>query len=325
MEKQYTYAVARIRANELSLLTGAFMEQLLSAKTMRECLSILSERGWKADGESNEAIEAMLSFEQKKTWDLIRELTGGDMSAFDVFLYANDYHNLKAAIKEACTSQEVPGIYMKEGTTIPYEQIRKAIAEQDFGALPERMQEGAREAMDLLLHTRDGQLCDVTVDRAALEDIGRAGKACENRILKEYGELTVATTDIKIAVRCAKAKKDAEFAARALAPCDTLDVSRLAAAAGSGEDEIMKYLESTVYSDALSELKRSPSAFEKWCDDRMMDSIRQELYHPFTIGPLAAYILARESEIRSVRIILTGKLNDLAEEQIRERVRKTYV
>jgi V/A-type H+-transporting ATPase subunit C len=49
------------------------------------------------------------------------------------------------------------------------------------------------------------------------------------------------------------------------------------------------------------------------------------LYHPFTIGPLAAYILARESEIRSVRIILTGKANDMPEETIRERIRKTYV
>ena len=32
-EKQYTYAVARIRSKELSLLNGMFLDQLLAART----------------------------------------------------------------------------------------------------------------------------------------------------------------------------------------------------------------------------------------------------------------------------------------------------
>ena len=57
----------------------------------------------------------------------------------------------------------------------------------------------------------------------------------------------------------------------------------------------------------------------------MIDSIRLELIHTFTIGPLVAYILARQSEISNVRIILTGKENDLPDSMIRERISKTYV
>ncbi len=56
-----------------------------------------------------------------------------------------------------------------------------------------------------------------------------------------------------------------------------------------------------------------------------MESIRPEKAHPFTIGPLAAYILARESEISSVRMIITGKENDLPDQMIRERISRTYV
>jgi V/A-type H+-transporting ATPase subunit C len=43
------------------------------------------------------------------------------------------------------------------------------------------------------------------------------------------------------------------------------------------------------------------------------------------ISPLAAYILARENEIKSVRILLSGKINDLPEDSIRERLREMYV
>ena len=53
--------------------------------------------------------------------------------------------------------------------------------------------------------------------------------------------------------------------------------------------------------------------------------MRPEIHNPFGIGPLAAYLIARENEIKTVRIILSGKLNELPEESIRERVREMYV
>ena len=54
-------------------------------------------------------------------------------------------------------------------------------------------------------------------------------------------------------------------------------------------------------------------------------NIRSEITHPYTIGPLAAYIIARENEISTVRIVLSGLINDLPEESVRERAREMYV
>ena len=75
----------------------------------------------------------------------------------------------------------------------------------------------------------------------------------------------------------------------------------------------------------MGALRQSPSAFERWCDNLMIQRIKPQQFEPFGIGPLAAYILGRENEIKSVRIILLGKLNGLPEEAIRERVREMYV
>ena len=41
--------------------------------------------------------------------------------------------------------------------------------------------------------------------------------------------------------------------------------------------------------------------------------------------PLVAYALARENEIKTVRIILSGKRTGMPEASIRERVREMYV
>ena len=48
-DKQYVYAVARIRSKELSLLSGAFLEQLTAAKSYDECIQLLTEKGWGDD------------------------------------------------------------------------------------------------------------------------------------------------------------------------------------------------------------------------------------------------------------------------------------
>lgn len=319
-EKQYTYAVARIRTKELSLLKSAFLEQLLAAKSYAECIQLLSEKGW-GDGTATDA-EQILKGEQEKTWALMEELVD-DVSVFDVFLYANDYHNLKAAIKMVYLDTERREAFFSHGTVQP-ETMLKALREQDYSLLPEAMRAPAKEAFDLLLHTRDGQLCDVVVDRAALDAIYAAGKAADHPIIREYAELTVAAADIKIAVRAQKTGKSLDFLKRALAPCDSLDVEQLAKASLEGQDAVYSYLQRTAYADAVPVLQESPSAFERWCDNLIIRDIRPQQYNPFTIGPLAAYILARENEVKTVRIILSGKWNHLREEAVRDRMREMY-
>ena len=320
-DKQYVYAVARIRSKELSLLSGAFLDQLTAAKNYDECIQLLTEKGWGDD--STKSAEALLALEREKTWGLISELVE-DVSVFDVFLYANDYHNLKAAIKEVRMGDEYPGIFMEQGT-VDVKLIREAVQTREFQNLPAAMRTPAEEAYKALLHTQDGQLCDIIIDKAALDAICAAGKSSGNEFLELYAELTVAAADIKTAVRASRTGKDRAFLEQALAPCGSINVARLAQAAIEGVDSIGSYLETTAYADAVEELRRSPSAFERWCDNLLIRKIKPQQYSAFGLGPLAAYILARENEIKSVRIVLSGKLNHLPEESIRERIREMYV
>lgn len=320
-EKQYTYAVARIRSKELALLSASFLEQLLSAGSYDNCLHLLAEKGWGSDGASD--AEALLQGEREKTWHLIRELVD-DMSVFDVFLYANDYHNLKAAIKQVFAGTNYPDVMINHGT-IDTAIILKAIEEHDYKLLPESMQKPAQEAFETLLHTNDGQLCDIIIDKAALDAIYAAGISSDNEVLRLYAELTVVAADIKTAVRCLKTGKPLSFIRQALAPCATLNIDALSKAASESFDALYAYLNTTAYEEAVTELQVSPSAFERWCDNLIIRKIKPQQYNPFTIAPLAAYILARENEIKTVRIILSGKQNALSDESIRERVREMYV
>ncbi len=325
-DNQYYYAVARIRSRELSLLNQSFIDQLLGAKSMDEAMRLLQDKGWHMPDEyatESDRVEKMLSVEKKKTWDLIGELVD-DMSVFDVLLIENDYHNLKAAVKEALTSDIHMDIFSSGGTIDP-RIMEEAVKTRDFSPLPEEMKPVAEKALETLLHTHDGQLTDVIIDKAALIAIGKAAKRSGSPVLELYAGLKVASADIKTAIRAVKTGKDKNFIREALAPCDTLNTERLAEACGEGMDAIYDYLSLSEYSDAVPELKKSPSAFERWCDNLIIRNIRSEITHPYTLGPLAAYIIARENEISTVRIVLSGLINDLPEQSVRERAREMYV
>ncbi|MGI5989661.1 MAG: V-type ATPase subunit [Lachnospiraceae bacterium] len=318
-DTKYIYAVARVRTHEKDLLDANFLEQLAAAKDEQAALKMLNEHGWGSDGMKAEEI---FSQKEDETWSFMRELLG-DISVFNVFFYKNDFHNLKAAVKESCIAGTHPGIFAARGTLDP-KWILDKVENRKFADLPETMRDAAKEATDTLLSTRDGQLCDVIVDAAALRAIKKAGKESGNDILDLYGELTTASADIKTAVRAARVGKSLDFMKMALVPCDTLDVKELGEAAARGEDAVFSALNRTPYHADVDILKKSMAQFERRCDDRLIEAIRPQRHNSFGLGPLAAYILATETEIQSVRIILSGKRNHFPEEYIRERIRLTY-
>ena len=322
MSEKYTYAVARIRALEVSLFSNAVIDQLIACQSYEQCLQFLAERGW-GDADSSADAERMLKREEEKIWQTVGELSI-DRKKFDVLFCQKLFHNLKAAVKAACVKESPRDIFY-EDTAVSGQEMLEIIREKEFGRLPANMSQAAQQACEALLHAGDGQLCDIIIDRAALDAIYKAGMESEDEIIRDYARSVVAVADIKIAVRAQKTAKSIEFMKQAMAECGSLSVDQLAKAALSGPEAIRDYLLGTEYAGGAQALSESMSAFERWCDNRIIQTISPQKYKAFTIGPVVAYVLARQNEIKTVRIILSGKRSQLPDQAIRERVREMYV
>jgi len=64
---------------------------------------------------------------------------------------------------------------------------------------------------------------------------------------------------------------------------------------------------------------------EKLRDNFILNFSKIGKYVTFGIEPLVGFITAKENDIKNIRIILSGKLNKLSPDQIKERARDTYV
>lgn len=319
--KEYIYAVARIRCKESKLLSVNNLEQLISMKDYQSVVRYLKDMGWGNSADSSD--EELLLSEQENMWIFMKEIVG-DLSVFDFLRIQNDFHNLKASVKAVYTDTSAGHLFLSGGAFEP-ELIYNSVKNKEYNNLPEFLSVCAQEAMNVILKTGDGQLCDALIDKACLTCVGDFAKTADNELIRKYCELFVVSVNIKIAVRCAKLKKSADFVSRCMAECETLDVKALSKASAKGFDEISDYLLTTDYKNGVGYIKESLPAFEKWCDNYIMDLMRSQKSEPFSIGPLVAYVIAKLTELKAVRLILTAKTNYLPDSVIRERIREMYV
>lgn len=326
MNNEYIYAVTRIHGQEGSLLNAQDLDQLLSAHNVDECYRQLSEKGWGSlDCPVNDS-DALMTYEREKTYSLIRELLG-DLAPLNVLFCENDFHNLKAAIKLVYTEQDSGNSeqYFLQPSAVSPDDVLCAVRQHDFIKLPPALAEAGSKAYEILMQTGNGQACEMAIDYAALLAIDAEGKLSDIGLLQRYAVQKVDTANIKAAVRACRMGKGRDFLMRAIAPAGSLYRKGLIDAAESGLDDIYEFLMGTQYAGAVESLRDSLSAFECWCDNRLMESIRPQKYEYFSIEPLAAYVLGRENEIAMVRLILSAKINRISDAMIRKRWRLLYV
>ena len=232
MQQEYIYAVARIRFKETRLLSDADVDALLAAKSTEAAMRLLRDKGWGDNADCS--IDELLNIEEQKLWEFVGE-TVEDRSILNFLLVPNDFHNLKVAVKCITRDEKPDGMMINTAIEDPA-AIYEAVKTREYDALPEYLRETAKEAMTTLLQTSDGQLCDIIIDKACMEEVYRLGQESEDELIRLYCELYVASADIKIAVRGAKTNKKRDFIRRSMAPCESLDIEQLTAAACDGYD-----------------------------------------------------------------------------------------
>lgn len=60
-------------------------------------------------------------------------------------------------------------------------------------------------------------------------------------------------------------------------------------------------------------------------EDFSLRQLKKAKFVPFGLEPLIAYMIAKENDLKTARIILAGKVAGIDKQRIAEKVRETYV
>lgn len=329
-DRNYLFATARVRGKEKNLLSRDKAEKMIEAKTAEDALKVLYDLEY-GSGEPVEPhdFEVLLTGEHKAAYDFIMSVAP-DKRCFTMFLYPADYHNLKSILKAEFQGTDPAPLLMETGSIEPA-KLQVMVRDRNLIGLTQRMRHAVTEVIDVFSRTGDPQSVDIILDKACYGDMADAAAATKNKFFIGYVKLLIDTINLKSFVRLRRVGKGWDFFGKVFLPGGNIQEKLFVASYDEPLEQVAERMQpyglQQVLLEGAASLKESGryTLLEKLCDDKLMDYIRDSKYKAYGAEALVGYLLAKESEIKTARIIMAGKLAGLQPELIRERLRETYV
>lgn len=330
MGAEFVYACARVRSNEKYLLSKDKLNNMIEAKTMEDACKILQDAGYGSEGEVIQPLlyEQTLVKETTKLYDFIFSIAP-EQPEFRVFAYPFDYHNIKVLLKAEILGTGDMNILMEGGTISPA-VMSSLVKERNYMPMTVNMKHAIEDAMDTHARTRDPQCIDLILDKYCYADIREVADKSGNAFLQGYIRLLIDTINLKTFARVRKTGQTWTYFSEVCLPGGNIDEKTFVA----GYDEPMNQFAVRLTSYALGDAAEGGSAglkesgsfteLEKLCDNALIRYVKGAKAYTFGLEPLIAYVVAKQMEIKCVRIILAGKAVGIESSRIRERLREAY-
>lgn len=328
-DTEYLYATTRIRSLEKTLLNEERLERMVEAKTFEDMVKVLTELGYtEMPNAAPHKVERALARARQETFTLLYELSPNP-ALVDVFRIRYDYHNIKAIIKGEAVGIDPQPLLVDAGR-YPVHSLRTIMRQMEYRELTPTLRTAVEQARETLARTNDPQLADFILDQAYFQEVREAADRSESRFLQGYVSLMIDVANLRALVRSLRQNKGAEFLRGALVEGGSVDTGRFLQAT-SGDATVRELFAGTAMEAAAEAgaLAISGEAgftrFERLCDDVLISYLQSARYVAFGDAPLAAFLAAKEADITAIRIVMAGKLQELPAEEIRERLRASYV
>ncbi|MDR0292601.1 MAG: V-type ATPase subunit [Oscillospiraceae bacterium] len=318
-----------VRALERTLFDRERTARLCDARSDEEVLRLLAECGYELSGALTAGgLYEALSATRTALYATLRDWLPDEAAAIlDVFRIQADYHNVKVLIK---TDGEKDQRLLLNIGRVPAGEMAEIAREAAFSRLPGALGDAARSARETLARTDDPQLSDFLLDRACLREMLAAADASQSVYLLGYVKIYIDSYNLRSLVRATRIGKGPDFLRLVLAPGGSVEPSRIAAALQGGGSLEELFAGGPLAAAAAAGVpaakgEGSLTAFEKQCDDALMQYARKARAVPFGEAPLIGYLLEKEAEMTMLRTVVGGRLGGVPVHQIRERLRAAYV
>jgi len=331
-ENKYLYSVTRTRALETKLLDKAKIERMIEARNADEVIKILYETeyaGSISEMKSIDDYESVLSKELLNTYKLLSEISPVP-ELTNLFQLRYDIHNLKTLLKSSYLDEENDELLSEIGT-IPVQQLKGMVKDKNFVDLDPVLRECVEEVVGEFTVNPDPQLIDVALDKGLYNLMYKVARDNKSSFLTDYISTQIDLINIKSLVRVKSMGYGREFLKKVILDNGKLDYAFFSNIFDESFETLIDRLAYKDYGKVVEEgisnymRTKSLTRFEKLSDDFIFELAKKGKYVAFGIEPLIGYLMAKENETKIIRMIMVGKINEIPNELIRERLRDVYV
>ncbi len=335
MDTRYAYITGRVRALEARLLDKLKIERMIAATSARASLSELEETDYGpyiSQLKDINNFEDLLYDELKRLYSFI-DKGSLDKELTDLFRLRYDFHNLKVFLKNKFKEKPLPleKLPLIDLGTIEPLKIGEA---KEFLQIQ-------KEATRAFEENKNPQDIDIVLDKGYYNLCLEEARESENEFVIDLFRIEINLINVKTFFRCRTLKRDKDFFSRVFIPaCQSPEGDSLMAGREGGtlakqlflefyekeESAFLRTISFTPYAKAIMGYeKEGLKGLELSCDNFLLECIKKTKFITAGLEVLIAYLIAKENEIKLLRSVLTGKINEIPAQMIRERMRETFV
>ncbi|MCI5839410.1 MAG: V-type ATP synthase subunit C [Peptoniphilaceae bacterium] len=326
---KFIQASTTTRVYEKNLLNNNQLESMADAKNLHEALISLSDSIYHEEISKlsrDEDYEIVLDREIHRVYRQIQDISP-DKRIIDFLKLKYIYHNLKVLVKEIILDENLNEIYEDFYDDINYIELKKNLKVQNGEGI---FYQDALEAIKSYEESKDPQAIDFTIDKKYYKRLLEISKDMKEDFFINFTKNTIDFINIKSLLRAKIQNKDFSFLENILIDGGFIEKSEYpiyltkdlnADCAIFKKSHVYDYIKKAFRENLNDTLMSLEKAIDDYQTDLLIKT-KKETYGPEI---LFGYVVAKETEIKNLRVIFVSKLNRLDSEFIKGKLRKSYV
>ncbi len=328
----YLFSVGAIREVEKKLFDNNDMERMIDAPDVKASFKIFNDLSYAdelLDMESPKQYREILAHDLKQVRDFFINISP-NKELTNLILAYYDFYNLKIIFKSKYANKE-EAIQTSPLGGIAVEKLKEIILQKNIKqTLPDAYHSLVKEAFGELEKKHEPQEIDSYFDKKySLFILERAYELKDDYLLSLI-KVQIDLANIKIVVRSKLLGRLSDDVRRDIIPQGNISDYELLNSYNNDLVEIIKTIQKN-FTDMkiINDLNKFLEDQKFWQLEKNLDNYFIRLIKELNMksqgpGVLVAYFLAKKNAIRNIQIIMTGKINKLSSQEIKETVRDLY-
>lgn len=330
--KDFIHSSTRIRSLESKLLTKEQFDRMIESNSLEDAIKVLQETSYsdvfnKID--RPEDYDKAIYNELTNLYETVMDLSN-NRDVVDIVSLKYDAHNMKVILKDHVMGTDNTNLIYPMGR-IKVSNVAEQAEKGDRKGIDKMLDGLATEAVYDYGDTLNPQSVDLAVDKRFYNNLLKISGKTDLDTLRKYAKDFIDFSNLIALFRMQRQNRNPEYAEKVISVSGNIDRKEILRLFNEPISVIVDKFKRTnigkrLYKGFIQyEETGSIASFEKEFDNHIMDIAKEVKFISYGPEVIFAYLIAREIEIKNIRVILVSKLNKLSPEFIRERLRETYV
>jgi len=323
---RYTFQTAQVRALEMQMLSRAALLDMANSESFAQAVDLISGTEYALPRGGRNFAEVGEILQQRRT--ALRQLFSDlmlDKSIVELFKTRDDFTNMRLAVRRTLTGKPLGKDYNNDGNVQP-EMIEQIFSEEDEFSkpvFPDYIRQAVEQAVLAYYQNKDIRGVDYAIDSVQAQYNLKKAHRLNSIFLLGLFRIQIDLTNIRTMLRL----KFTESGQRdVFLEGGFIELERFGYGLELGYEALGPLFFVTPYHrivDTGANYLVSNKSFlrvEQQCEEHLTGFLKSTVQITAGPQPIIAFLLMKENEIRTVRLILTAKKNFLDAKLILDRL-----